>query len=103
MQRTTLAQATLAVVLAAGLGGAPALAQETGYFKVAGVEADDMLKMRTGPGIGFGVILGLPNGTILRVQSCEQTGGTRWCKASLKDARRLKGYVSRAYLLEVED
>lgn len=68
------------------------------YYEVAGVEADDMLKLRAGPGIGFRVIAGLPNGTVLRVYRCEQTGGTRWCKASLKGPNTLDGYVSWAYL-----
>ncbi len=71
------------------------------YYKVAGVEADDMLKLRAGPGVGFKVIVGLPNGTVLRVYSCEQTGGTRWCKVALKQAPGLKGYVSWAYLREM--
>ncbi|WP_367180566.1 SH3 domain-containing protein [uncultured Ruegeria sp.] len=57
-----------------------------------------MLKLRAGPGIGFNVIAGLPNGTALRVHSCEQTGSTRWCRVSLQRARGLKGYVSWAYL-----
>ncbi len=74
---------------------------ETGDYKVVGVEADDMLKMRAGPGVGYRVILGLPNGTVLRVQSCEQTGSTRWCKVALKEARGLRGYVSWTYLQEL--
>lgn len=79
---------------------APAYAGPSGYYEVWGVDDDDMLKMRGGPGIGFRVILGLPNGTLLRIYSCEQTGGTRWCKVSLKQARGVKGYVSWAYLRE---
>jgi uncharacterized protein YraI len=70
-------------------------------YKVAGVEADDMLKLRAGPGTGFRVIAGLPNGTVLRLTSCEQTGGTRWCKAYMQDGNRLSGYVSWAYLKAV--
>lgn len=81
------------------LATAPAVAvAETGYYEVVGVEAEDLLKMRAGPGIGYRVILGLPNGTILRVQSCEQTGSTRWCKVSLKQSRAIGGFVSWTYL-----
>jgi len=76
----------------------PAAAASLGYYEVHGVEDDDMLKMRAGPGIGYKVILGLPNGTVLRVQDCQQTGGTRWCRVTLKQARGLKGHVSWAYL-----
>lgn len=71
------------------------------YYVVSGVEANDMLKLRAGPGIGYRVILGIPNGTIMRVYSCEQTGGTRWCKVSVKQSHMVKGYVSWAYLREI--
>ena len=90
------ALATLAI--GAVLGAEPATAGLLGRFEVYGVEADDMLKLRAGPGIGYIVIVGLPNGTVLRVKSCQQTGGTRWCSVSLDRARGLKGYVSWAYL-----
>ncbi|WP_282119409.1 SH3 domain-containing protein [Ruegeria atlantica] len=75
-----------------------AKAASLGRYEVFGVEEGDMLKMRAGPGTGYIVIVGLPNGTALRVHSCEQTGGTRWCRVSLDRARQLKGYVSWAYL-----
>ncbi len=75
-----------------------ATAASLGQYEVFGVEDGDMLKLRAGPGIGFNVIVGLPNGTALRVHSCEQTGGTRWCRVSLQRARGLKGFVSWAYL-----
>ncbi|CUH47581.1 SH3 domain-containing protein [Ruegeria atlantica] len=75
-----------------------AAAASLGRYEVFGVEGGDMLKMRGGPGTGYNVIVGLPNGTGLRVHSCEQTGGTRWCRVSLERARGLKGYVSWAYL-----
>lgn len=90
----TLTAAMLTVVL----GAAPAAAAWRDRYEVHGVETDDMLKMRAGPGTGYNVILGLPNGTVLRIHSCQQTGGTRWCNVSLDQARGLKGYVSWAYL-----
>ena len=76
-----------------GLNAGPA-----GTYEVSGVEEGDMLKLRAGPGTGFRVITGLPNGTVVRVLDCERTGGTRWCKAVLQEARGLDGYVSYAYL-----
>ncbi|WP_170482055.1 SH3 domain-containing protein [Ruegeria arenilitoris] len=78
-----------------------ATAASLGRYEVFGVEDGDMLKLRAGPGIGFNVIVGLPNGTALRVHSCEQTGGTRWCRVSLQRARGLKGFVSWAYLRKI--
>jgi uncharacterized protein YraI len=56
--------------------------------------------MRKGPGTGYRTVLGLPNGTVLRVKSCQQTGSTRWCKVALNEARGMVGYVSWAYLRE---
>lgn len=89
----------LAAMVLGTVGGAnPAAAASLGQYEVAGVKGDDMLKMRAGPGIGYIVIVGLPNGTVLHVQSCQQTGGTRWCRVSLDRARSLEGYVSWAYL-----
>lgn len=89
---------TAIVALAAMTGAAPATANTLSRYEVFGVQGDDMLKMRAGPGTGYIVIVGLPNGTALRVHSCQQTGGTRWCRVSLERATSLKGYVSWAYL-----
>lgn len=87
-----------AVALGSAIGAAPAGAEPRGYYEVIGVEADDMLKMRAGPGIGYKIVVGLPNGTALWVYNCERSGNTSWCKVALKQARGLKGYVSSAYL-----
>lgn len=96
MRKAILAALILIGTGVAGLG--PALAGPPGKYEVYGVEGEDMLKMRAGPGIGYNVIVGLPNGTVLRVHRCEQTGSTRWCQVSLDRARGLRGYVSWAYL-----
>ena len=98
--RRAIFAALATAVLGAVPGAEPAEASSAGYYEVVGVEDDDMLKMRAGPGTGYRVIVGLPNGTVLRIYSCQQTGGTRWCKASLKQSRGLKGYVSWSYLRE---
>ncbi|MGR3272313.1 SH3 domain-containing protein [Thalassococcus profundi] len=101
----TLSKTVAVAAVTALLGGAmiagPAQAGWRDRHEVYGVPEDDMLKMRGGPGIGFSVIVGLPNGTVLRVQSCQSTGGTRWCKVALDRAPGLKGYVSAAYLREM--
>ena len=89
--------AALVTMATLGLGSLPAQAGPNDYI-VAGVGKDDMLKMRQGPGIGYRAILGLPNGTEVRVIRCEPSGGHRWCEVSLRAARSLRGYVSFAYL-----
>jgi uncharacterized protein YraI len=99
--RTTIFAALAAAVLGAVSVTVPAKAISAEYYEVIGVESDDMLKMRAGPGIEHKIIVGLPNGTVLRVHSCEDIGTTGWCMVSLKQARGLKGYVSWRYLQEL--
>ncbi|KEO55375.1 SH3 domain-containing protein [Thioclava pacifica] len=99
--RPTRAIALAAPLFAFALLASPALADSwRGTYVVAGVKGEDMLKMREGPGVGYKVIVGLPNGTLLRVQSCERIGNTRWCNARLDRAPGLKGYVSESYIRE---
>jgi len=59
---------------------------------------DDLLKLRSGPGLEFNVILGLPDGTALNVYDCVTELGQRWCEVSLADAPQIDGYVSADYL-----
>ncbi|MFW2589043.1 SH3 domain-containing protein [Sagittula sp. SSi028] len=88
----------LAAALAGLMLAAPAQAAWRDRAEVIGVDEDDMLKLRAGPGTGFVVIVGLPNGTIVRVRDCERTGATKWCEVALDVAPGLRGYVSDAYL-----
>ncbi|WP_425043347.1 SH3 domain-containing protein [Primorskyibacter sp. S87] len=97
MQRTALG-AFMMIALMLGLNLDPANANSGQYYEVVGVEGDDMLKLRAGPGTGYRIIVGLPNGTVLRLHDCQQIGSTEWCKVSLKEARSLTGYVSWHYL-----
>ncbi|RGP36432.1 SH3 domain-containing protein [Pseudotabrizicola alkalilacus] len=96
--------AALAAIMLGNAPGSPVVnpahAEMAMYYEVTGVSDDDMLKMRAGAGTGYRVIAGFPNGTVFRVHSCEQTGSTRWCRVSLRQARGLKGFVSWAYLKE---
>jgi len=62
---------------------APAMATWREKYEVFGVQDPDMLKMRAGPGTGFVVIVGLPNGAVF-----------------LEQAPGLRGYVSSTYLRE---
>ena len=90
--------ALVGAALGLGLAATGARAEPRGTYEVTGVGPEDMLKMRAGPGTGYKIVLGLPNGTLVWVQSCERSGNTSWCKISLKAARNVKGYVSSAYL-----
>ncbi len=99
--RKAIFGALAAIALGVIPGCDAAMSGTSGLYKVTGVEDDDMLKLRAGPGTGFSVIAGLPNDTVVRVYSCERTGSTRWCKASLQQSGRLDGYVSWAYLQRI--
>ncbi|WP_249219142.1 SH3 domain-containing protein [Loktanella sp. SALINAS62] len=65
---------------------------------VRGVGSDDLLKLRAGPGLGYAVIVGIPDGTALTRRDCVTELGQRWCNVALRDHRSLTGYVAEDYL-----
>ncbi|MCI5040444.1 MAG: SH3 domain-containing protein [Donghicola eburneus] len=65
---------------------------------VRGAGPDELLKLRAGPGLGFRVVLGLPDGTVLNRRDCVTEIGQLWCRVSLADAPRITGYVSADYI-----
>ena len=67
---------------------------------VQGTGPDELLKLRSGPGLGFNIILGLPDGTALNLGNCVTEVGQRWCKVFLADAPQISGYVSADYIFE---
>ena len=54
--------------------------------EVVRVGADDLLKLRAGPGLGFRVVLGLPDGTQLIQRDCVTESSQLWCRVSLVEA-----------------
>lgn len=82
--------AFMCVVGCSGLSGEPT--------QVVGTGPDELLKLRAGPGIGYNVVLGLPDGTLLDRRGCVTEVGQLWCKVSLATAPRVTGYVSADYL-----
>jgi len=80
-------------MLAAGCGGLTG-----GRTLVEGAGPDELLKLRGGPGLGFRVILGLPDGTELIRRDCVTEMGQLWCRVSLRNAPQVTGYVSADYL-----
>lgn len=82
----------IAVLLIAGCAGG---AGDRVVVRGAGAE---LLKLRAGPGLGFNVILGLPDGTVLTRRDCVTEIGQRWCRVSLNAAPGTTGYVSADYL-----
>ena len=66
--------------------------------RVEGAGSDNLLKLRAGPGLGFRVIFGLPDGTELIRRDCVTENSQLWCKVALADAPHIDGYVSADYL-----
>ncbi|WP_409373599.1 SH3 domain-containing protein [Sulfitobacter guttiformis] len=65
---------------------------------VLGAGPDELLKLRAGPGLGFSVVLGLPDGTSLVRRDCVTELGQLWCRVSLAAAPQITGYVAADYL-----
>lgn len=89
----TTFKALLALILVVGCSGGPG-----GRAVVKGAGPDDLLKLRSGPGLDYSVILGLPDGTQLIRRDCKPELGELWCKVSLADSPSVSGYVSADYL-----
>jgi len=91
MRRLLLLSLFSALFLAGCAGGT------NGRAVVAGA-GNELLKLRAGPGLGFRVILGLPDGTVVTRRDCVTEVGQLWCRVSLIDAPGVTGYVSADYL-----
>lgn len=91
--RRSILPVILALTLATGCSN---LAVERSF--VEGTGSDELLKLRAGPGLGFRVILGLPEGTSLNRRDCVTEAGQLWCRVSLTAAPQITGYVSADYL-----
>ena len=90
--RPFLLTALIAGIILAGCAETP------GSRAIVTGAGNDLLKLRTGPGLGYRVLLGLPDGTMVTRQGCVTEVGQRWCRVALADAPRVRGYVSDDYL-----
>lgn len=92
MQQKILSTLAILVTLAAcaGIGGERTVVERTG--------PNELLKLRSGPGLGFNIIMGLPDGTELIRRDCVTEVGQLWCRVTLADAPGVTGYVSADYL-----
>jgi uncharacterized protein YraI len=72
---------------------------------VAGVEVvgdlrgEEFLRMRAGPGLGYAVVLGLPEGTEVVRRDCVTELGQPWCRVMLANAPTITGFVAEDYLV----
>ena len=93
--RIILNPVLVALMLSAGCVGGPAR-----RAVVEGAGAEELLNLRAGPGLGYRVILGVPDGTVVMRQDCVTELGQLWCRVSLPDAPGLSAYASADYLSE---
>jgi uncharacterized protein YraI len=82
----------LSILLIAGC------ASGAGSRAVVGGAGNELLKLRAGPGLGYRIILGLPDGTALTRHHCVTEVGQLWCRVSLVDGPGVTGWVSADYL-----
>lgn len=90
--RRIVAPALIAVLSVAGCAGG------LGGQAVVQGAGSELLKLRAGPGLGYRVILGLPDGTVVTRRGCVTEVGQRWCRVALASAPGVTGYVSADYL-----
>lgn len=86
----------LAVVAFGVLAGCSSVAGSRVVVERAG--PDDLLKLRAGPGLGYKVVLGLPDGTALIRRDCVTEVGQEWCRVALATAPGVTGFVAADYL-----
>ena len=67
-------------------------------MEVTGVGADDFLRLRSGPGLGYRAVMGLPDGTEVTRRDCVTEVGQLWCRVALVEAPSITGYVAENYL-----
>ena len=83
----------LCLMLVAACGETP-----VGRAVVKGAGQEEFLKLRAGPGLGFKVLMGLPDGTAVMRHGCVTELGQLWCEVSLANGPDVQGYVSADYL-----
>ena len=83
-----------ALSLALLAGCAPTLGNRTTVQNTG----SELLKLRAGPGLGYDVKLGLPDGTALIRRDCVRESMQLWCRVALADAPTVTGYVAEDYL-----
>lgn len=77
---------------------APPPANSGSLMRVAGVAANDLLNVRSGPGTANRVVGALGNGDTVRVLGCQNVGSARWCEIEMMTDMRERGWVNARYL-----
>jgi len=84
-----------------GSSGAPAKPGGAGdIVQIAGVPANDVLNVRSGPGTGYRIVGALGNGSRVRNLGCKSHGNSRWCEIEMMTDMRERGWVNARYLAQ---
>lgn len=67
-------------------------------IRVTGVVSNDVLNVRSGPGMNNDIVGALANGDQVRSLRCETQGSTRWCEIEMQTDMRERGWVNARYL-----
>lgn len=65
---------------------------------IAGVPANDVLNVRSGPGTNHGIVGALGNGSQVRNLRCEQQGSSRWCEIEMLTDMRERGWINARFI-----
>lgn len=79
-------------------GGAASGGGGTDTVQIAGVPANDVLNVRSGPGTGNPIVGALANGDRVRRLGCQDVGASRWCEIEMMTDMRGRGWVNARYL-----
>ena len=70
----------------------------SGMVRVKGVASNDVLNVRSGPGVNNRIVGALGNGDRVRKLRCEHHGGSQWCEIEMQTDMRERGWVNARYL-----
>ena len=70
----------------------------SGMVRVTGVASNDVLNVRSGPGVNNSIVGALGNGDRVRKLRCEHHGGSQWCEIEMQTDMRERGWVNARYL-----
>ncbi len=82
-----------------GGGGTTSAPSQSGeVVTIAGVPANDILNVRSGPGTSNRIVGALGNGDQVRRLRCEQSGSSRWCEIEMMTDMRELGWINARYI-----
>ena len=98
-KRVRVVGAMIALLAILASPGAATAQMGPDYWEVAGVPANDLLNIRSGPSTRNRVVATAPNGFVFRNLGCRGRGNARWCHIETPNGAT-SGWASGRYLRE---